>query len=225
MKEAIRSLVLSLGADVCGFAAIDRFEAAPKGYSPADLFPACRSVVVFGVALPAALLTVDSRYLYGHYNDVCIGQVDNIALTAAKALERDFGTAAAPVPCDGPYDSWDQQKLEGRGLISMKHAAVLAGIGSLGKSTMLINSRFGNRLTVGAILTDATLASDEPAASLCPPSCRRCLEACPTGALDGTTAEQARCRPHAYAKNARGFSIVACNACRTACPLRFGADR
>ena len=222
MKESIRSLVLSLGADVCGFAAIDRFHGAPAGYAPTDLYPACRSAVVFGVALPAGLLSVDSRYLYGHYNDVCLEQVDRIAFSVAKALERMHGFAAVPVPCDTPYDTWDPEKLEGRGLMSMRHAAVAAGLGTLGKNTLLLNRRFGNRLTIGAVLTDAELASDTPAETLCQSACQRCLEACPAGALDGVRAEQARCRPNAYAKNARGFSIVTCNACRTACPMRAG---
>jgi epoxyqueuosine reductase QueG len=35
----------------------------------------------------------------------------------------------------------------------MKHAAVNAGIGALGKNTLLINKKYGNRLVIGAILT------------------------------------------------------------------------
>ena len=32
---------------------------------------------------------------------------------------------------DGPYEHWDSDKLEGRGLLSMKHMAVQAGLGTL----------------------------------------------------------------------------------------------
>ena len=222
MKESIRKVLTTLGADACGFAAIEDFSDAPAGYSPADLFPACRTVVAFGVAVPKGTLQVDPRYIYGHFNDACVEAVDRIAFEAAKTLERTFGMTAVPVPCDGPYDFWDAESLEGRGLMSMKHAAVLAGLGTLGKSTMLIHRQFGNRMTIGAILTDMALASDPPAGNLCPPACRRCLDACPTGAITADGVSQKLCRPHAYGRNSRGFSTVNCNACRGACPLRFG---
>jgi hypothetical protein len=38
MKEQIRSLILSLGADVCGFARTGRFADAPAGYRRAEVF-------------------------------------------------------------------------------------------------------------------------------------------------------------------------------------------
>jgi hypothetical protein len=59
MKERIRNLILSLGADVCGFARIDRFADAPVGYKPTDIFPDCRSVISFG----SAWITVPSAPL------------------------------------------------------------------------------------------------------------------------------------------------------------------
>jgi hypothetical protein len=43
MKEQIRSLIMSLGTDVCGFARIDRFADAPQGYKPTDIFSDCWS--------------------------------------------------------------------------------------------------------------------------------------------------------------------------------------
>ena len=43
------------------------------------------------------------------------------------------------MPCDNPYEYWDEDKLEEKGLISMKHTAILCGIDSLGKNTLLLN--------------------------------------------------------------------------------------
>jgi epoxyqueuosine reductase len=37
MKEKIRKLALSAGADVCGFANIDRMTDAPEGFAPTDI--------------------------------------------------------------------------------------------------------------------------------------------------------------------------------------------
>lgn len=48
MKEIIRQMALSAGADICGFANIDRFKDAPKGYSPTDIYQDCKSVLAQG---------------------------------------------------------------------------------------------------------------------------------------------------------------------------------
>lgn len=81
-------------------------------------------------------------------------------------LERLSGRFAVPLPADSPYEYWDAEQMEGRGLLSMKHAAVLAGLGTLGKSTLLLNEAYGNLLTLGAILTEFDLASDPPEESI-----------------------------------------------------------
>ena len=104
----------------------------------------------------------------------------------------------------------------------MRHAAVLAGLGSLGKNTLLINKLYGNFITLGAILTNLDLKSDPLSEELCIENCRLCLDNCPVQALDGKTANQKLCRPYTYTTNDRGFSVINCNKCRTICPQKFG---
>lgn len=221
-KEAVRQALLSLGADVCGFAEIDRFDDLPEAFSPKALFPACCTLICFGVALPKGTQSVEQRMLYGYYNYFCCSKVDRIAMEGARYLEDTFACLAVPLPCDGPYETWDADRMYGHGLLSVKHAAVAAGLGALGKSTLLLNRAYGNRLTLGVVLTDLALPSDALAESICPPACTRCIDSCPASAIHDGAVDQKLCRTTAYGKTARGFDTVDCHTCRTVCPMRFG---
>lgn len=222
VKEQIREIILNSGADVCGIANVESFSNAPKGFHPSDTFADCKSVVVFGLSLPKGLAKVDSKLIYAHFNSFSCSQVDLIATKAAKQIEKEFGGNAVPLPSDDPYDYWDSEKMEGHGLLSMKHAAVAAGLGALGKSTLLLNSQYGNWLTLGAILIDFDLPSDPQAEEICIPGCDLCLKNCAVQAINGKSVIQKKCRLNTYTTNARGFSTVNCNICRTICPMRFG---
>jgi epoxyqueuosine reductase len=60
--------------------------------------------------------------------------------------------------------------------------AETAGVGFVGKHTNLINRAAGNWFLLGELLLDRELAPDAPAERRCG-TCRRCLDACPTGAI------------------------------------------
>jgi len=223
MKNALTTTILGFGADICGFAAAKDLTAAPAGFRPTDIFTECQSVIVFGIALPRGLAEVE-RLIYGHFNYKICYEVDMIAFNTAKHIEENYDGYAVPLPSDGPYDYWDAEKMEGRGLISMKHAAVAAGLGTLGKNTLLLNSKYGNMLILGAVLTDLALSSDLLADSICIEDCDLCISNCPVGALDGSPVNQQACRLNTYGTNARGFDTVNCNKCRMICPMKFGAN-
>jgi epoxyqueuosine reductase len=225
MKERIRDRVLGLGADVCGFASIDRFGDAPEGFHPCDIYDACKTVIVFGIALPKGLYMVEPRLVYGHFNETAFPKLDQIALQTAKWIEDEFDGLGVPMPCDSPYEYWDEEKMEGRGLVSMRHAAVNAGLGRLGKSSLLLNTNYGNRLGFGCVLTNLSFDSDEMQHPICVENCRLCIEKCPSKALSGVHTTQKNCRIHTYGTNKRGYGTVDCNQCRTVCPMRFGVSR
>ena len=225
MKEHIREVVLSYGADLCGFANIDRFDNAPEGFKPTDIYPDCKTVISFAVALPQGLAKVNPRLIYGYYNYMSCPEVDTIAFKSAKKIEKNFSCVAVPIPCDTPYEYWDSEKMEGRGLLSMKHAAVQAGLGSLGKNSLFINGRYGNMMTLGAIITDLELPSDSLSESICIDNCQKCIEACPVKAIENGFVNQKLCRKHTYGKTERGFDTVDCNKCRTVCPMNYTNNR
>jgi len=90
MKEEIREMVLSYGADLCGFANIDRFQDAPYGYKPTDIYADCKSVVAFAVALPKGLTKVSPRLIYGHYNSISHSETDVLSFKSARSIEEKY---------------------------------------------------------------------------------------------------------------------------------------
>lgn len=222
MEKYIKEIASQYGADVCGIGCIDRFENAPAGFSPLDIFDKCKSVIAVGIALPKGLYEIAPRLIYSHFNAGICTELDQLTLKLAKEIERKYDCLAVPVPSDAPNEYWDVESMTAKGLISMKHTAVLCGLGSIGKSSLLINSEYGNRLTIGAVLTNLELKSDSMQPDLCIQGCRKCIDNCPAHAIQDGRVEQKKCRQNTYGKTARGFDTVDCNRCRTVCPMRFG---
>lgn len=221
MEDRIKHILLELGADLCGIANVERFKDAPSGFHPKDIYKDCQSVIVFAKSMPKGLAYVNPRILYMKATDINLNELDRMSYLASLEIEK-LGGSCVPVPSDSPYDYWDKEKMEGRGLLSMRHAALLAGIGSMGKNTLIINKQYGNMINMGAVLTNFDLQSDPLSEEMCIAGCHLCLDNCPQNALNGLTVNQKLCRQYTYSNNDRGFGVCNCNKCRVICPRALG---
>lgn len=220
--QNVKEAAISLGADLCGIASAERFAGAPEGFRPTDIFPKCRSVIVFARRIPAGTVFAATPVPYTQIKEVSMRALENIGMQLGL-LSEEKGVLAVPVPSDDPYEYWEPENMYGRAILSMRHAGYLAGLGILGKNTLLLNERYGNMIHIGAVLTDAELEQD-PLSTLeaCPENCSTCIDACPQQALDGVTVNQKLCRSFAFPATKKGYVLYGCNLCRRSCPRFLG---
>jgi epoxyqueuosine reductase len=115
-----------------------------------------------------------------------------------------------------------------------REAAARSGVGFYGKNTMLITRRHGSWVVLGTLVTTAELESTSPLDLDCG-SCRLCIDACPTGALDEPgTVDANRClsywtqSKHSIPEPYRaelGDQVYGCDICQDVCPWNRGIEK
>jgi epoxyqueuosine reductase len=115
-----------------------------------------------------------------------------------------------------------------------REGAARAGIGFYGKNTMLITRRHGSWVVLGTLVTDVEIEPSPPLALDCG-TCRLCVDACPTGALDEPgVLDSTRCLsywtqaaepvPEPY-REELGSQVYGCDICQDVCPWNRGIEK
>lgn len=211
----------ALGADLCGIASIDRFHDAPEGYHPLDVMPACKSVISFGCRFPVGTLLCRSHAPYTKVRNSITPKMDAIALDFCMEMERN-GMFCAPIPTNEA--EWDGKTNRSRSIISLKHAAQAAGLGTIGRHSLLITPEFGSMIWLGAVLCAQELEPDATKAPACT-QCNLCVNACPVNALETQEMNQQICWDYAFGTEEVSQTWrISCHQCRDVCPYNLGSQ-
>ncbi len=252
LKEKVRAQAKQLGFALCGFTSCappahlsvfeDWLDAGRHGSmaylaseraraaraDPRRLMPACRTIIVLGCSYsPPMPLTEDA--LGGRVAAYAVGDDYHDVLPAMARSLAEFIRSQADATLQWRAVSDAAPLLE-------RELGQRAGLGWIGKNSMLISPQRGSYFVLAELLISLELPPDTPFESDRCGSCRRCLDACPTACiLPDRTLDASRCISFLTIENrgdtpqelrqASGRWAFGCDICQEVCPwnVRFAA--
>lgn len=180
--EQMRQFGYELGADAVGFAAIEDYQ-SKKSPDPRTILPDLKSIVVLGYReLNGGVESENTRVsMASRMGGMELSMKNNYLM--ARYIEDHNKVKTAPVLFSYPLDM-GPEVMGLVGDVSLRHAAVAAGLGVFGRHNLVIHPRFGTRIIFTAILTELPLSPDSPVQEELCTQCDLCVEACPGQALD-----------------------------------------
>ena len=175
LQNQIEGFALAQGACLCG--------ECDLGYSPIQGQPEMHYAFSIAVKLSDSVLTTidnaPTQAYFQHYR-AANALLDQIAFRMANEIER-LGYNAFPVAAS--------QSLGGdsryAGVLPHKTAAVLSGLGFVGKSGLFLTEKFGSKVRLATVVTDMPLSSSRKVIENGCGECTACKRACPAGAIFG----------------------------------------
>jgi epoxyqueuosine reductase len=248
LEESIREFARGLGFSLVGIAPAtpaDGFERLQewldRGYAgelrymhsqsaarrdPSSILPDVRSVIIVGMDYAQQH---ETRIASKAEHEAPVGRIARYAAGADyhEVMWRKLGELR----------DWLQSELpncRGRAVVDTaplleRDFARRAGLGWIGKNTMLINKHHGSYFFLGALLLDIELQVDPPHISSHCGTCTACLDACPTDAFTGPGwLDSRRCISYltielrgpipAALRSEMGDWLFGCDICQEVCP-------
>jgi epoxyqueuosine reductase QueG len=220
--EDIKKKALSLGIDLVGIAegaVIDAYPPdMPGAMTPSQItsHDGGRVIVLakhYGLGT-TRIARWDERHKY--YNDeLTLTALEEASLELVLWLEdRGYPGLIIPPTHVDPWRYQGDPEAHMGTIMSLTHAAVEAGLGTLGLAEQLITPEYGPRVILTAVLSSVPVEPDRRhQASLClGPACGRCVLACPVEAVhhwqrDWPTCDRAR-SPHGFAALAEHIDAI-----------------
>ena len=246
LSDNIKSVAQRLGFDLCGIARCQNFDVNERAYmrwleagydwslgymrnhldkrfDVRQLVEGAKSVVVCAVSYKSEIS--------GGYTE------SDRCKIASYACNRDYHKTLKKMLLRLLTELQTQYpQLQGRAFVDSaplleKQYAVEAGLGWIGRQSLLITPEFGSYVLLGELVLDMEVdAYDEPYEGVGCGECRRCMEACPTSAIVApmtiNTAKCISCRTIESANDTNidlhGW-IFGCEECQNCCPYNHRA--
>lgn len=250
LQQEIREYAMKIGIDKIGFATADVFTELKErlrrqqelnyqsGFEkgtieertePVRLLPEAQSIISIALAYPSRMKNApkstkeERRGLFARaswgidYHEVLRDRLNKLA----DFIHEKVPEAITKIMVD-------------TGELSDRAVAERAGIGFSGKNTSIITPEFGSFVYLGEMITNIPFIPDNPVEDSCG-DCRKCLDACPTGALVGEGGQLNANRCIAFLTQTKdyledefriklGNRLYGCDTCQQVCPKNKGID-
>jgi epoxyqueuosine reductase len=220
-RNFVEEMRKKLDVELMGVASVEKSNSAELKKRAGALLPGAKSVVTFGkevfkelVALLKAGKEVgeaEGGEFFGPHCEYLNGRLTKAVYDLAGTLRKE-GYRVFPLPAAGA--PMDQRFLVT--LLSYKHAAELAGLGTMGRHSLLITPEYGPRVRLAGLLTDAEIEPSPVSKKDSCVNCDACIRACPAGALQTPKEGKAYAINPFACRTYRGTGLT-CNLCLKAC--------
>ena len=192
LTAQIKDISLALGADLIGFANIERFASAPAKMSPRGILPSAKTVIVCAMHHPDATIELEGgehglSHQMESYNVQMVmnNKLDHLSFTLAHYLDE-LGYATVPIVSSNIWRYNTYKELTAVFAPDMSHiyASVCAGLTEMGFNGIALSPEYGPRNRFVSVITDAALEPTPllPGGTLCD-RCGECIRCCPTDAF------------------------------------------
>ena len=174
--EELAGILEGMGASFTGFADVDG--------KLNGSFQKLHYAITLGLRLSDAIIdeiTDKPTFTYFHHYRTVNALLDQITLRGLSFIQQQ-GFNAVAVPASQTVNDMAEPH---SGIFPHKTAAVLAGLGRIGKNGLFIHDKFGPRVRLATILTDMELPCTKVVQKGSCQSCNNCVNACPAMALTG----------------------------------------
>jgi epoxyqueuosine reductase len=222
----LQEMKKKLSVELLGVASIEASSSKQLKDQAASLLPGAKSVVVFGKEIAKEVVALlrpsketgeaDPGELMGPHSDYLNSRLTRAAYDLGEIFRAE-GNHSLILPAAGcPVD---QRSVTA--IFSYKHAAELAGLGTIGRHSLLITSQYGPRVRLACLLTDAPLEATPASKKEFCINCDACIRACPVKAFQVPKADQAYAMDKFACRNYRQAGLY-CSVCMKVCDEALG---
>ncbi|MCP4179677.1 MAG: epoxyqueuosine reductase [bacterium] len=161
------------------------FDKVPKQSQPLSLYPECKSVVVFALAMPPSCnnIYLGPRSPGKPFRN--LGPVPNDIQSGDFAMDRLSRLFVTNITHKGMMLLTNNGYSVSFHRSPFKISAYESGLGIYGRSGLILHPILGNRMSLGVILTNAPMPPDPKLEDYVPcKNCDKCIQKCPAKAYN-----------------------------------------
>jgi len=201
MKDLIKNFAKDVGVDDIGFASIENYN-SPNTPPIKEIYSKAKIIIVLAFQ-QLDNCENENIQIASAGSKILSDFADSSTYKIARFLKQEFKATVISIPRMTPVNRDIKTGLLFAD-VSLRHAAVAAGLGCFGKHNLVIHPVMGTKVVFTAIITNLYIEPDSPIEEDLCIDCDICLNQCPVNVLDEENRTDVmkcmfNCRPYGFA--------------------------